>query len=406
MKDVDEWLEEEFVSKKTRDAYRHGLKNFFSTVEASEVRNSDQLESAVKKWINHLRHSGKSALTINTYLNAVKSYFRDQGIEMSSQGWSNIKRRVKPPAREETNDKAGSHEEWKRIFNCIENLQGKSLFMFLLSSGARIGETLHLKTEDLELDENPPRANIRNEYTKGEHGGRTVFMTYEARDAIKDWLNVKSKSYIEDKDGSVRPKRKRSTKDYSRELDVDLVWDINDSTVWLMLLKALKKAGLDEKDTKTGRYKIHVHSCRKFFRSNCGLDEDLVHALMGHYGYLDRSYLRTDIDKAGEAYKAAIPKLTIMGTKQEVDKVEMIKEFARSLGMENIDIRVAKIREENPEVSEEEAVGKLIRSEFQLSNQTKKAYRQIDEVELVNYLNEGWEIVQQLNSSGKVIVAK
>jgi len=66
------------------------------------------------------------------------------------------------------------------------------LYLFLLSIGARIGETLKLKIADLELDADPLMAHIRPEYTKGGYGGRTVFMTYEACDAIREWLQIKN----------------------------------------------------------------------------------------------------------------------------------------------------------------------------------------------------------------------
>ena len=58
-------------------------------------------------------------------------------------------------------------------------------------SGARIGETLQLKKEDFELDAEPPRVHIRAEYTKGGVGARITYFSFEARDAIKDWLAIK-----------------------------------------------------------------------------------------------------------------------------------------------------------------------------------------------------------------------
>ena len=52
---------------------------------------------------------------------------------------------------------------------------------------ARIGETLKLEKQDFKLDADLPSVDIKAEYTKGGVGGRTVFFSYEARDAIKEF---------------------------------------------------------------------------------------------------------------------------------------------------------------------------------------------------------------------------
>ena len=39
-------------------------------------------------------------------------------------------------------------------------------------------------------------------------------------------------------------------------------WDFSEFTA--NLYRALEKAGLNERDRVTGRYKIHIHSTRKF----------------------------------------------------------------------------------------------------------------------------------------------
>ena len=71
------------------------------------------------------------------------------------------------------------------------DIKARALILFLLSSGGRTGEALQLLEEDIDLEADPPRAHIRREYTKAGVGERTVFFSYEARDAIRDWLQVK-----------------------------------------------------------------------------------------------------------------------------------------------------------------------------------------------------------------------
>jgi len=58
---------------------------------------------------------------------------------------------------------------------------------------ARIGETLKLEKQDFKLDADLPSVDIKAEYTKGGVGGRTVYFSYEARDAIKDCCESKTR---------------------------------------------------------------------------------------------------------------------------------------------------------------------------------------------------------------------
>ena len=74
------------------------------------------------------------------------------------------------------------------------------MILFLVSSGARIGEILQLRIEDFDLEADPQRVYICKEITKGGMGGPTTYFSYEARDAITDWLRIKdtaSYSFLE-----------------------------------------------------------------------------------------------------------------------------------------------------------------------------------------------------------------
>jgi len=403
MKNLDSWLKENFSSVKTRKLYRSAISCFHRS--QGYPRTPEELEKSLKSWLVELNQKYKPK-TVNAYVSAVMSFYSDIGIRLNEIVRRNLRRRLIPPPHPVTFDEAGSHDEWKRILSHMD-IEGRSLFLFLLSTGCRIGEALQLKESDLDLDSDPPRAYIQPQYTKGMYGGRVVFMTYEARDAIKEWLK--------EKDNPVSPRRKRIPKriynpikggytlNDARNCNPELVWDMKVPTARGILIRALRKSMLDEKDRNTGRYKIHIHSTRKFFRSNCGLNDALVHSLMGHSGYLDQSYLRTDIEKAGEEYRSiAIPRLTIF-ERPLADKIEMLKTFAKSLGIENIDIKIARMLEVHPELDEEEIIGRLIKQE--ITGQTsKKRRRLITENELPRYLEDGWEIEHVVNS--KIVVAR
>jgi integrase len=83
-------------------------------------------------------------------------------------------------------DKVPSNAELRRILSHMD-VKGKSLFLVLASSGMRIGEALRLKVEDVDLTSDPPKINIRGEYTKTGNP-RIAFISFEARESLEEWL--------------------------------------------------------------------------------------------------------------------------------------------------------------------------------------------------------------------------
>ena len=195
----------------------------------------------------------------------------------------------------ETRDKKLTIPQLKKILTYLD-IKGRAMVLFLLSSGARVGETVKLKIVDFDIENDPPRAHIRAEYTKGGVGARTVYFSHEAKEAIKDWLTIK--------DGM----KKRNGGTFSK----DKVFDWTVGTATYLWNRAIKKADLDIKDGVTQRRIYHLHGLRKFFRTKIGLDLDITHALMGHSEYLDDSYLR--LDETGEiaiAYQEAMSNVSV-----------------------------------------------------------------------------------------------
>jgi len=395
MIDWQTWVYTNFRSKQTITTYKAALKTFFSLYE--NIKTPEDLEQAIIDFIDVLSTEGKSSMTIHTYVTAVISYFKDQGIIIPEDKWRRIRRRIKPPAKPSTFDTAGTHEDWKRILTHM-SLAGRSLFLFLLSSGCRIGEALQLKISDLDLKADPPRAYIRPEYTKGGYGGRVVFMTYEARDAIVEWLKLRLILKKRMPNNLYVPKLNNYIETTKHKND-NRVWSIEYHTVYEMLREALRRAGLDKRDPRTGRRLIHIHSTRKFFRSNCGLPDALTHALMGHTGYLDRSYLRQNVERAAEEYKTiAIPRLTIF-ERTTTDKVEILKLIAKALGVNEERLDTA-LRDA---LSFEDSVLR-IRELIQDALRSNREYQIVEEKDVQFYLLQGWDVAKVLNDGRFLMV--
>ena len=413
---VEKWLETEFVNPSTVKVYRSALKRYreeilegLSFKEAVEgyKRGSRDLLGDMKLFMKSFKD--KPTATKNVYLQGVRMFFGEQGLPISKEEWRKAKRRLKGKGTY-TVDKAPTRNELKTITSYMD-LKGRGLSLFLASSGARIGETLQLIDEDLDLDADPPRATIRKEYTKFGTGGRTVFMSYEARDLMKDWLKVK--------DGV---KKRNGRGDYGGPR----VWNMMPQNAREMWNRAIDKAGLNERDRSTKRRIFHLHSLRKFFRSNLGLPWDLTQGIMGHLAYLDKAYQRIGEAKLAEMYRTHMPNVSIyMATtsrKAEVKRFvamsgtsipELIKTLNEMMlaggeGTGGGMSRKLPIDEDYILGLDDEEIGKLIRATLKretLPNGGRPQQKVIDQASVEGYLNQGWRYVGSLNGN-KVIVER
>lgn len=310
---VEEWLQE-FKSDNTRRVYRAALNKYKQAIDiedlGSYVNDSPDVASDMRKFLVYLQD--KPSKTIKTYSGAVKVFLQDKGVKVPEPSWNKIRRRGYLPkrARAQTQDKKPTRSQLKKILNYVD-IKGKAMILFLLSSGARIGETLQLQEQDFNLNSDPPSVHIRAEYTKGGVGERTIHLSYEARDAINDWLRIKDKMGKRDGRGTYQNKRVFPFTHHTAK------------TIWNL---ACDKAGLGTRDPRTNRRIYHLHSLRKFFRTKIGLDLDITHALMGHAEYLDDSYLHQEQEDIAQAYLEAMSNVSVYSIldseiRQETEKL-------------------------------------------------------------------------------------
>jgi hypothetical protein len=103
----------------------------------------------------------------------------------------------------------------------------------------------------------------------------------------------------------------------------------------------------------------------------------------------------------------------------------MVKMFAKTLGIEEIEVKIRKMREKDPELDEAEILGKIVREELGIKplelrkiklkeksenedceyNPKKFENKIVNENELIQHLNRGWNIVKELKN-GKIIIKR
>lgn len=179
--------------------------------------------------------------------------------------------------------------------------------------------------------------------------------------------------------------------------------------------RAARKAGIEKWTDVTPK------CLRKAYEStlrNNRLDPKDQEFLMGHIlpGTQDPYYDYSSVEDLRGKYSGLIFFKTT-----EVDKLEMIKAFAQTLGIDKIEVKIRKMREKQSELDEIEALGRIMREELgikPLRTKTVKYKKNVDlnkndcpkfdtkivsENQLVPYLNEGWDIVRELKNTKIVI---
>jgi len=322
---LEVWLKKRFRVEKTKMLYRIALLNYLKSVYGEDQYNSShKVAEGIDRYLSEQRNFMEDFNNFLLWLNSkkfratnihgtaymTKKFFTRHGQKISDGEWDDMKTLL-PPNVTATQDDILTKEQFRAVLNHLP-VNAKALVLFLTSTGGRVGEILKLKITDLNLEANPPSVNIRPEYTKKGVGGRVMWFSYEARDMLKEWLRIKD-SRLKPRVGEPFPK--------------DMVFGFSYSGFVGMWHRTLERAGLDKKDPTTGVRIYHIHTLRKFFStkmSEAGVQESVVHAWMGHKGYLDSAYKRYGRKALAEMYLNHMAAVSICRPDEETKQSQVI----------------------------------------------------------------------------------
>jgi integrase len=372
-----------------------------TAIQSGQVDPAAKVDQFIDKSLEGVAHA-----TVRNYLFGVKKWFELSGVKVD---WE----RIEFPSSAETSesDRSPSKEELKNLLNHASSARDRAAIMVLTSSGLRIGTMLSLKVGDVDFGSYPDVAKIKVERKRGRKfvgkrrgsQGRVFFtwITEEAKKALMEYLEERRRAgetltpdspLFEDSQGQGK-----------------FVTVENFERVWYRLLK---RAGLNEKSNR--QYMLHVHTLRKYFRSNCvGVDPSYRETWMGHKaGYLDDSYFRAEEPLHLAEYRKAIPHLTIYSTPMEQKQLaaQIMKATAASLGTvtdeqlkrideifaraKTIDEAVDEFRKFKTEENKEEE--KPERKSKTMHDGNGKYYVAYTEDELIQRLHDGYKLIQSL----------
>lgn len=330
---VNDWLEE-LRSKSTKNVYRCGIRAFakvvngdtdfdrsleaYTTQVKEEERNpfEDLLKFAIS-----LTEKNTPPKTANVYKSAVVSFLEYAiDFELTRKQEKQLRNKMPRGKRARTIEEDLTLPRLRKILSHCDT-KGKALFLFLESSGIRIGEALQLEFSDLDLESTPAKVSVRGEYTK--NGDQYYsFISKEAEEALDEWLKVRG-DYLQ---SSLKRGAGLAKTGYGRGVKSakdDRIFPFSVSVPNLMWNNALRKAGLENHDKGTGRRTLHIHMLRKVFSSRMKLvvPREIVEALMGHEGYLDDAYRRYTKEEIKEWYRKGESHLYVF-VPQELRKIQ------------------------------------------------------------------------------------
>jgi integrase len=347
----------------------------------------------LRRFVYSLQSEGLAPKSVRFYLSLLVRMLRMAGADVKSEL---LRYRVPlPPSRITKTDRAPTVDELRRIL-AVMGSRNRALFLMLATTGMRLSECLQLRLGDLHLDEEPPYVDVR---TAKNGILRKVYLTRECVETLRAYLGRRIKedpptAWLWPRRGNpLKPLQKTHAQQY-----------------WYA---ALKKVGLDIRDSSGLGYQLHIHSLRKFYRTQlerAGVSRTVISLWMGQITGLDINYFRPSEPQLIEEWRKAEPFLSLSGT-EDVERLkksmvlEALRRLAESFGIDPMKVRVEKQRKLGRELTSDEEI-ELIQNEIKKlrtgNNDPKKI---ISEDELEHYLAEGWD-VQTVLPSGKILIRR
>ncbi|BAA30945.1 site-specific tyrosine recombinase/integron integrase [Pyrococcus horikoshii] len=258
------YLELEGKSKNTIRMYTYYLSKFFEEGYSPTARDA-------LKFLAKLRKSGYSIRSLNLVIQALKSYFKFEGLDSEAE-------KLKNPKIPKSLPKSLTEDEVKKIVSVADNLRDKLILLLLYGAGLRVSELCNLKIEDV---------NFEKSFliVRGGKGGkdRVIPISKTLLFEIERYLKTRK-----DNSPYLFVEKRRNRKD-----------KLSPKTVWMLVKKYGKKVGLN----------VTPHQLRHSFATHMlerGVDIRIIQELLGHanlsttqiYTKVTTKHLREAIEKA------------------------------------------------------------------------------------------------------------
>ena len=321
---------------------------------AKKLAQLEELTSAtpvitelVQGFMNELLSSNRreSARHVRTCLT---SFFKANGISLE------LKSIPRVPKKEEI---ILSKEQIYAMADHAGSLRNRAIILCMYQSG--LGVTAlrnlnygHLKKQ-LEKNRIPMRIRITSRIRrKVSQVPFYAFFGVETCDSLKAYINERNRKIqkMREKEANVRELTTNSPLFASEGKNVPFGDRMAVSSLWRVVKDSAERASLEKE-------KIKPNSLTKAFKAELNrspIDEEIRKYLMGN----PVPSIEYKVDKVEQQY------LICNFSRTELRKLAIVKEFVRSLGIEEVETKMQKVLEQNPHMTEIEAIRLIVRKEI------------------------------------------
>ncbi len=352
---IEEFIEN-YASKSTQRVYCSHLTKFFEILQKDpdtyfdENKDPKEYEDDVKLVAREI--SGRPPMSQKGIMSAINVFLNENDVELKQKIWRGINRR-RNGSHPITIEKIPTTQDLKTILQ-YGDVKSRALFLLVAVSGMRIDETLKITLDNIDLKSRT--ITVIYDTAKGGRA-RTTFFTKEAKEALEEWIKRRKKfmkigykksKYLRDeltKKGYVFEKKTSGTAikwiikkngrvvSDSKLSQIDnRIFPFTEHNARQMWNRLLEKAGTpyNEKDTQkalaTPRYKMHIHTIRKFWfttmKSTDG-NKDHINTIGGHTSELSKAYERYPDKILKKTYDSYSDVLSIFSDLNKVnDKID------------------------------------------------------------------------------------
>lgn len=271
------------LTPNTKLNYISTIKNFFGVSDLSQITIQD-IQSitpdVVNAWANYQLSLGQSQSTINRKLSAMKSFYQFlcrrnvRVMEYNPFDTDEGAIRFKNAIKSYSDKRALAPQEVSKLLKCVKAnnpeddiiaLRDLIILEILVTAGLRRDELCKVKLGDIRLDQGSYVVEVLGK------GGKTRFMVLapSVKRNIDEYLAMRGVSLA----------NKELPLIISHSSNADSTAHVNASTVYRVVKKYAKEAGLDESS-------IAPHNLRHTFATTAysalGVNKDTLQDLMGH----------------------------------------------------------------------------------------------------------------------------
>jgi integrase/recombinase XerD len=398
-------------SERTRKNCLHALSLFCryaaTTPDALLALAPREASATVQRFLDAKHDAGASIRYVNVLRAFLQVFFRVNGFKNSRA--LDVEGYHQPARYRKTPEYIPSRDELYRMAYAAGSKRNQALVLVTYTSGLRNSTLRALRYKDVNAElaqgfdvVKIPVYPAMKDVDPGACKGNIPYYTFIAKEAVTA-LNT----YLAEREAiqGEEPLFCSATTNIPR--DVRRTIRIKSDTLGAVVKRAARRAGIAQ-----WRH-VTPHGLRKAFDSalrNGGVDVSDREFLMGHIlsGSQDTYYDRSKIDELRRKYAV----VQFFGTR-DLDRVAMVKAFAASLGIANIEIKIAKLQETDPHLTDDEAVGRMVKEELIQAMTVRTSRRRtttevkkiVTEDALARHLSEGWDI-QTILPSGNIVVTK